>query len=101
MDFSQLKGFFESHDNFQVLTHKSPDGDTLGCGFALCYYLRNMGKKANVLNSEKLPARYEFMYDDYEEQKFEAISEYESEMASLESTRETTEEAPSDEVIAD
>ena len=71
MDFSQLKGFFESHDNFQVLTHKSPDGDTLGCGFALCYYLRNMGKKANVLNSEKLPARYEFMYDDYEEQKFE------------------------------
>ena len=71
MDFLQLKGFFESHDNFQILTHKSPDGDTLGSGFALCYHLRNMGKKANVLNSEKLPARYDFMYENYAEQDFE------------------------------
>ena len=38
---------------------------------------------------------------EYEEQKFEAISEYESEMASSEATRETAEEAPSDELIAD
>lgn len=74
MDFEQLKSYFESHDNFQILTHKSPDGDTLGCGFALCYYLRNSGKKANVLNSEKFPARYDFMYEGYTEQDFKPES---------------------------
>ena len=72
MDFEQLKDFFESHDNFQILTHKNPDGDTLGCAFALCHFLRNSGKKANVLNSDGFPARYELMYEGYSEQEFEA-----------------------------
>lgn len=71
MNFEDLNSFFTSHDNFLILTHKSPDGDTLGCGFALCRYLRNAGKKANVLNSDKFPDRYDFLYEGYCEQEFE------------------------------
>lgn len=59
-------------DNITILTHKSPDGDTLGCGFALCYALRSIGKKVNVINADPLPKRYkEFLYQDYEDEKFE------------------------------
>lgn len=71
MEFSKIKNFLETCDNVTILTHKSPDGDTLGAGFALCRVLRNMGKKANVINSEELPARYAFLYEWYEPMSFE------------------------------
>ena len=31
-------------DNFLILTHIRPDGDTLGCAAALCAALRKRGK---------------------------------------------------------
>ncbi|MBQ9375562.1 MAG: bifunctional oligoribonuclease/PAP phosphatase NrnA [Ruminococcus sp.] len=65
MDFSGLVRFFDEHDNFLILTHKNPDGDTIGCGFGLCFYLREIGKKANVVNNDSFPARYDFLYDGY------------------------------------
>lgn len=71
MNFDDIKSFFEDHDNYLILTHKSPDGDTLGSGFALWNFLENGGKKANVLNSDGFPARYDLMYDGYYEQEFE------------------------------
>lgn len=74
MDFAELKEYLDTHDNYYILTHKSPDGDTLGAGFGLCAYLRSMGKKANVLNSENFPVRYNFLYDGYYVQEFEPES---------------------------
>lgn len=71
MNFSEILKIFDENDDYQILTHKSPDGDTLGCGFALCEFLRNMGKKANVVNSDEFPERYNFMYEGYEPQEFE------------------------------
>lgn len=71
MDFREILDIFENNDRFLILTHKSPDGDTLGSGFALCEFLRGMGKLANVVNSDELPERYSFLYKGYEEQDFE------------------------------
>ena len=71
MNFEDLSQFFKNHDNYVILTHKNPDGDTLGSGFALCYALRNMGKNANVLNSDSFPARYDFLYSNYQPQTFD------------------------------
>ena len=34
------------HDNYLILTHRRPDGDTLGCAAALCKMLRGIGKTA-------------------------------------------------------
>ncbi len=62
--------FLANRDNFYILTHQSPDGDTMGSGFGLCYALRKSGKKANVLCSDDFPKRYSFMYEGYEPQKF-------------------------------
>jgi len=44
--------FLKAHDNYLILTHIRPDGDTLGCGSALCLALRNLGKTAWMLESE-------------------------------------------------
>lgn len=71
LEFRDIINIFKENDNFLILTHKSPDGDTLGTGFALCYFLRNMGKKANVVNSDSFPDRYSFMYEEYTPQEFD------------------------------
>ena len=70
MELQEILDFFLTKDNFTILTHKSPDGDTLGSGFALCFFLRGLGKHANVLNSDKLPERYGFLFEGYEPQDF-------------------------------
>lgn len=71
MDFKELKEFFETHDNYLILTHRNPDGDTVGSGFALWNILKGMGKTANVLNNEPFPPRYDFLYEGYSESTFE------------------------------
>lgn len=35
-----------------ILTHRRPDGDTIGCASALCLALRQLGKTAWVLPNE-------------------------------------------------
>ena len=39
------------HDNFCILTHTRPDGDTIGSASALCVGLRQLGKNAHILNN--------------------------------------------------
>lgn len=46
-----------------ILTHAHPDGDTLGCGFALFRALKKLGKRSVVLN-EDIPPKYEYLYKD-------------------------------------
>ncbi len=38
-------------DNVLILTHKRPDGDTIGCAVGLCQILRELGKTAWLLES--------------------------------------------------
>ena len=42
------------NDNFVILTHRRPDGDTIGSAAGLCLGLRAMGKKAWVLRNRQL-----------------------------------------------
>jgi Exopolyphosphatase-related proteins len=55
-----------------ILSHRAPDGDTLGCAFALCRGLRSLGKNAIVKCADEIPAKYAFMYEGMDEQSFEA-----------------------------
>ncbi len=43
-------------DNILILTHRRPDGDTVGCAAALCRALRQTGKRAYVLPNEDATA---------------------------------------------
>lgn len=61
----------KEHDNFYILTHDHPDGDTLGSAYALCRALRELGKKALVKCPDQIPESYDFMWQDMPEQDFE------------------------------
>lgn len=43
-----IKEFITTKDNFGVICHKSPDGDTLGSGLALYHGLVQLGKSCNI-----------------------------------------------------
>ena len=45
-------------DDYCILTHSRPDGDTLGTAVALCLGLRKLGKQAFVLENPETPCRY-------------------------------------------
>ena len=44
----QAAEFLRAHDNYLILTHKRPDGDTIGCAAGLCRGLRALGKTAHI-----------------------------------------------------
>lgn len=62
VDVSQTARLLSSADNILILTHKNPDGDTLGSGFALWLALDSLGKKARVANEDSFPQKYDYMY---------------------------------------
>ena len=51
------------HDNYVILTHVRPDGDTLGCASALCLGLRSLGKNALVLANPGVSPRFSWMVE--------------------------------------
>ena len=59
-------------DNVEIISHRAPDGDTLGCSSALCRGLRFLGKKVNVVCADAIPDKYAFLFDGIEPQAFEA-----------------------------
>ena len=52
-----------SHDNFCILSHRRPDGDTIGSSAALCLGLRSLGKKAHVLYNCEVSDRFAWLHE--------------------------------------
>jgi len=53
MTRNECAAFLAEHDNFCILTHTRPDGDTVGSASALCLALRQLGKEAWLLENEE------------------------------------------------
>ena len=60
---AEAAGFLLSHDNFAILTHRRPDGDTVGSAAALCLGLRQLGKNAWVLHNPEVTDRFSFLLE--------------------------------------
>ena len=58
MKTSETAKLFLSRDNFLILTHKNPDGDTLGSAAALCSALRRAGKTAWLYPNTEMTEKY-------------------------------------------
>jgi len=54
----QAAEFLKAHDNFLILTHIRPDGDTVGCAAGLCRALWQAGKTAHVLPNPEAHALF-------------------------------------------
>lgn len=64
IDIEQTASLLKGADNILILTHRNPDGDTLGSGFALMHALRSFGKKVKLDCCDKIPQKYSFMFGD-------------------------------------
>lgn len=58
-------------NNIEILTHNYPDGDCLGSAFALALALKQIGKNARVITTDK-PKNFGYIFDKYESAEFEA-----------------------------
>lgn len=57
-------------DNIVILLHQFPDGDTIGCGYSLYFALTALGKKARVECADGIGARYSYIIEGVEFEKF-------------------------------
>lgn len=48
-------------DGFTIITHESPDGDTLGSSLALFRTLKKLGKEAEIVCCDPVPSAYSFL----------------------------------------
>ena len=51
-----------SHDNYAIVTHRRPDGDTLGSSAVLCMGLRQLGKTAYILENPEITPKYAHLH---------------------------------------
>ena len=58
---AEAAGFLLSHDRFAILTHRLPDGDTVGSAAALCRGLRMLGKTAYILEPPESAGYCDFL----------------------------------------
>ena len=54
MNLKETASLIKAHDNFIILTHRRPDGDTVGSAAALCRALRKLGKTAFILKDGEI-----------------------------------------------
>lgn len=59
-----------SQNNILILTHRNPDGDTLGSAFALLRGLLAKGKTARVMCADEIPEKYAYMWTGVETADF-------------------------------
>jgi len=69
-DKKKAAQILSENDDFLILCHANPDGDTLGCGYGLCRILQNMGKRAKVRCADPVVSRMTFLKDSVTEQDF-------------------------------
>lgn len=80
---AQAAQLLRAKNDFQIMLHAYPDGDTIGSGYALCYALRSLGKKANVVCTHEIPAAYGYLTDSYQPMDFEPQTLITTDVASL------------------
>ena len=54
MTRNECARWLQERDNFLILTHTRPDGDTIGSASTLCLGLRQLGKTAYLLENKEV-----------------------------------------------
>jgi len=58
LTISEVAAYLLARNGFTIVTHRRPDGDTLGTAAALCRGLRSIGKAAWVLYNPEVTEKY-------------------------------------------
>ena len=65
MTTTETANWLKERDNFLILTHRRPDGDTIGSAGALAQSLREQGKTAYILFNPEVTPRYAKFVEDH------------------------------------
>lgn len=68
---NECAAYLLTHDNYTILSHRRPDGDTVGSSAALCLGLRSLGKTAHVLYNEEVSDRFRWLHEGLTKQSVE------------------------------
>ncbi len=60
---TEVAEFLRNRDHYCILTHRRPDGDTLGSAAALCRILRAIGKQADILENPEITEKYRSLHE--------------------------------------
>ena len=60
---NETADFLLNNDNYAILTHRRPDGDTIGSSAALCRILRKMGKTAHIIRNAEVSDRFAWLHE--------------------------------------
>ncbi len=58
----QTADFLTQNNHYVILTHRRPDGDTLGSAAVLCRGLRQLGKTAHILRNPEITEKYAHLH---------------------------------------
>ena len=58
MELHESAEFLRRNDNYIIVTHRRPDGDTLGSAAGLCHALRRIGKTAWLFPNPEITETY-------------------------------------------
>jgi phosphoesterase RecJ-like protein len=58
---NQIVRFLRDNNNFLISAHTSPEGDSLGAQLAFMWVLKSLGKRCEVVNSDRYPREYSFL----------------------------------------
>lgn len=61
MSLPEIVSVLQEKQSFIITGHVSPEGDAIGSGMALALALRQMGKKAEVINKDPIPQQLLFL----------------------------------------
>ncbi len=62
IDVKECCALLKEYDNYLILSHRNPDGDTLGSAFALKRALDMMGKRSYVRCVDPMPSKYSYLW---------------------------------------
>lgn len=71
MDYRECAEWLLERDNFILVTHLRPDGDTLGSAAALCSALRRAGRTAYLFDNPEITPKYRKYVEKYISDSFE------------------------------
>lgn len=60
---NETADFLLKNDHYAILTHRRPDGDTIGSSAALCRILRKLGKTAHILRNAEVTDRFSWLHE--------------------------------------
>lgn len=53
--------FIQKYDNFVVVSHVHPDGDTISSSLAMALILKSLGKSYRLINQDPIPGKFLFL----------------------------------------